>query len=57
MHNKANSANYGTSAMQFDSFAGGCDGEYNGAGVVEISKLLAMQDDLFHETMPSVKVY
>ena len=33
--------------IKFVSFDGGDDGEHNGVGLVDISKIFAMQDDFF----------
>ena len=43
----ANSANNGAREMEFGSHDGGEDGEHNGAGFVEISNILMMQDSFF----------
>ena len=37
--------------MELSSFNGGDNGEYNGAGFVEISKLFAAQDTFLFETI------
>ena len=46
-----NSANNGTRQMNSSSFAGRDDGELTSVNLVEIYKIFATQDDLFHEVI------
>ena len=39
--------------MKFGSFDSGVDGEYSDVGFVEISKLFAVQDNVFDGMAPS----
>ncbi len=48
----ANFSNNGLRQMEFSMFGGGEDGEYNGVGFEEISKIFAMQGTFLFGTAP-----
>ena len=43
--------------MEFGLFNGGEDGEHNSVSLVEISKIFAMQDNVFHGAAPFDKEF
>ena len=47
MHKYVNSANNGAKEMEFGLLDSGEDGEHSGVGLVEKSRIFAMQNDFF----------
>ncbi len=56
MYKKAYSTN-NRAKVEFGSFGGGHDGEHNGGGLVQISKIFVTLDDFFHGAMQLNTVY
>ncbi len=51
-HKYGNFSNNDARNVKSGSFDGGEDDEHNGVGLVEISSILAAQDEFFFETTP-----